>query len=64
MIVCAECHEKDKNVIKCNIEEHASWGVLANSRCGICGKQDKVVMFCYNYRHYIMELPPISTEGS
>ena len=56
MLVCEECHEKDKNVTKCDVPltGHRSWtGRYEISDCDICGKQDhnRPLYSCTAYRH-------------
>jgi len=58
MDVCKECHEKDKNVIKCDedIKKHMDMAIYNDyhtvkvlDTCQICGKTVMELYFCWKY---------------
>lgn len=58
MEVCAKCHERDKNPIKCYsaLDSHPVFGPLRAPKdtCDICNRKGVKTYYCYHYREYMV----------
>lgn len=63
MEVCAECHERDRRVTKCEepIENHMKWSRGFVGKCSVCGKNVVATYFCAKYRKLVER---VAEEGN
>lgn len=52
MEVCKECHEKDRQVTKCDIplSKHFKWSRGFVGHCAVCGKSVEATYYCVHYK--------------
>ena len=50
MFVCEKCHERDRRVIKCDLDIDSHGLLRIDGACGVCGsKSSSKLIWCHNY---------------
>lgn len=59
MFVCEKCHERDRKVIKCDLDTNSHGLLRINGACGICGNKSGKLLWCHCYE----KMTRVETNG-